>query len=305
VAKILIVDDDEALDRQLSGHLTQIGHECTIQTSGQDVVEIVQGSKYDLLVLEVMLPHTSGFEICRQVRRDPELYTLPILFLSAMSNEEEVFHGLAQGADDYVAKPFDLVNLVQRIEALLRIGVDGSGVDKLTSLPAADATKREIQRQISVREGFALAHCELLHLREFGRKYGADARTKAVRYLGNALSRCTQELQDEKIFIGHMGGGHFMVIMSPKRIQMFCRWVRKVWGAHVEKLYVSVTGSPKPKDNVEGKEKQLDIMFCVTQRDPREAVTAQQMFEVLSQIRNMVLNSQEGGVFVDRRVGIE
>jgi GGDEF domain-containing protein len=186
----------------------------------------------------------------------------------------------------------------------LRIGSGGTGVDELTSLPSADATKREIQRQISLREGFALAHCELLHVREFGRKYGAEARTKAVRHLGRALARCSEELKDEEIFVGHMGGGHFMVIMSPKRIQAFARWARKVWLAHIEKLYMATIGSPKPK-SADGTEKQLDVMFCITQHDPRDAVTPQQIFEVLSQIRNMALTSSEGGVFADRRTGIE
>jgi len=305
VATILIVDDDEKTSLLVRDYLVKSGHVCTVQKSGQNVLETVHGKKHDLLILDVMLPHTSGFEICRQIRRDPELYTLPILFLSAMNNEEEVFHGLAQGADDYVAKPFDVSNLAHRIEALLRIGSGGTGVDELTSLPSADATKREIQRQISLRNGFALAHCELLHVREFGRKYGADARTKAVRHLGKALARCSEELKDEEIFVGHMGGGHFMVIMSPKRVQAFSRWARKVWHAQIEKLYMATTGSPKSKQPADGVEKQLDVMFCITQHDPREAVTPQQMFEVLSQIRNMAMNSSEGGVFADRRAGID
>ncbi|MCC6695856.1 MAG: response regulator [Candidatus Hydrogenedentes bacterium] len=299
MAKILIVDDDEAAARVVSAHLAKNGHACTVQNTGQRVVETVQATKHDLLVLDVMLPHTSGFEICRQVRRDPELYTLPILFLSAMSNEEEVFHGLAQGADDYVVKPFDVLNLSQRIEALLRMGAGGAGVDELTSLPAADATKREIQRQLSLRTSFALSHCELLHVREFGRKYGAEARTKAIRHLGRALARCAEELKDEQIYIGHMGGGHFMLLMPCERMQTFCRWVRKVWAAHVEKLYMAAVGSPKPKDPAT--EKQLDVMFCITHHESKDTETPQQIFEVLSQIRNMALGSQEGGVYADRR----
>jgi hypothetical protein len=101
-----------------------------------------------------------------------------------------------------------------------------------------------------------------------------------------------------------MGGGHFMIIMSPKRIQTFSRWARKVWLAHIEKLYMATTGSPKPKA-ADGKEAQLDVMFCITQHDPKETVTPQQIFEVLSQIRNTALTSSEGGVFADRRAGIE
>ena len=252
MAKILIVDDDPTTSQVVSEHLARNGHACTVQKSGKKVVETLQTDRHDLIVLDVMLPHVSGFEICRRVRRDPDLYTTPILIMSAMSNEEEIVHGLSQGADDFVSKPFDIPNFLQRIESLLRTSSVGTAIDDLTSLPSAEATKRELQRRVSKRESFCVAHCELLNLREFGRKYGNEGRNMGVRHLGRALEQCAQELVKEGGYVGHMGGGHFMIIMPAKHMRAYCPWVRKVWAAHLGKLYTSVTGSERPSDIASG-----------------------------------------------------
>ncbi len=299
MANILIVEDDEAAARAIRDHFAKSGHSCTVLTSGKDVISVLQPSKCDLLILDVMLPHTSGFEICRRIRRDPEYYTLPILILSAMNSEEEVLHALAQGADDFVAKPFELNNLLQRADALLRSGAAGGALDELTQLPGADATKRELQRRISLRETFGVAHCELMNLREFARKYASDARAKAIRHIARALAQCMHELSSEKGFVGHMGGGHFIAITPPDQIKPFCKWVHKVWNGHVDKLYASLSG-PSGADA----KPLLEALFCATVHDAHAMGTPQQMFEVLSQLRHMALDSRTGGVYIDRRAKI-
>jgi DNA-binding response OmpR family regulator len=301
VAKILIVDDEPNTGQLLTEHLTRHGHVCNVQRTGERVIETLQKDRHDLLILDVMLPHTSGFEVCRRVRRDPELYMLPILIVSAMNNEEEILHGLSQGADDFVPKPFDVSGLMLRIDSLLRSNASSAGVDEMTSLPGSDASKRELQRRISVGETFSVAHCELLHLREFARKYGAEARAKAVRHLARALSQCAQELTKERGFVGHMGGGHFLIIMPSKHMRAYCPWVRKVWNAHVGKLYQSVAGMPVPPDVASGKEKGVDIIFCVTPCEKGVITAPPQVFEVLSHLRTVALNSREGGIFMERR----
>ncbi|HRI88888.1 MAG TPA: response regulator [Candidatus Hydrogenedentes bacterium] len=301
MAKILIVDDDPSAGQTVLEHLSRQGHNCTLQRSGKAVLETLQNEPHDLVILDVMLPQLSGFEICRRMRRDPNLYTTPILIMSAMSNEEEIVHGLSQGADDFVSKPFDTANFMQRVESLLRTSSSGSGIDELTGLPGGEATKRELQRRISMREKFSVSHCELLNLREFGRKYGNEGRNKAVRHLGRALSQCSKELTKDVGYVGHMGGGHFMVMMPAKHMRAYCPWVRKVWAAHVGKLYAEITGSEKPQAIAAGKERALDVLFCVANCENIGSTAPQHLFELLSHLRTMALNSKEGGVFTDRR----
>jgi CheY-like chemotaxis protein len=298
------VEDDAATARLIGDYFARSGHSCTVLASGKDVLEVLRSGGCDLLILDVMLPHVSGFEICRQIRRDPEIYTLPVLILSAMNSEEEVFHGLAQGADDFVAKPFEVGNLLHRSEALLRASGAGAAIDDLTQLPGADTTKRELQRRISLREGFGVAHCELLRLREFGRKYGPEPRNKAIRHLARALAQCMQELATDTGFVGHMGGGYFIAITPPEHINTYGTWVCKVWDTHIDKLYASLPGVPAPRGTSSIKDVRLDTLFCVTVYEAQAAGTPQQMFEVLSQLRHMALDSQAGGIYIDRRTKI-
>ncbi len=263
----------------------------------------------DLLVLDVMLPGTSGFEICRRVRADAHLYTLPILIVSAMRGEEEVMHGLAQGADDYVVKPFEPAQVVQRVEALLR--VSGNNLtDSLTGMPGVDAIRREIQKRISLREIFGFAYVELLHIRPFGFKYGAEPRDKAIRHLSRALAKCGEDTAPEQHFIGHMGNGHYVCILPPAKVQDFCDRTWKLWSAHIEDFYKSIgqeaayrnaiaqSGTGGMRTGVP----LLDVLCCLTVHDRRPNATPQKLFEVLSQIRHKALAQHRGGVFVDQRI---
>ncbi len=98
MARILIVEDDSRTAEFVGSHLRATGHDCLVAQTGIEALNIARNNGVDLLVLDVMLPGgASGFEVCRRVRSDPNLYTMPILLLSAMSGDEEILHGLAQG----------------------------------------------------------------------------------------------------------------------------------------------------------------------------------------------------------------
>lgn len=308
MAKILIVDDDRKTAEAVGRHLTAAGHVCTLEPNANRVLERAKQERHELLILDVMLPGPSGFELCRRVRSDADLYTLPILIVSAMRGEEEVMHGLAQGADDYLPKPFEPAQLVQRVEALLRVS-GSNAVDPVTGMPGIDAIRREIQRRISRRELFGFAYIELLHIRQFGFKCGADSRDKAIRHLARGLEQAATEFAPNAYFLGHMGNGHFVALMGPDQIRKFATAAWKLWLAHREHFYKSVrqeaayqvalaAGGDQRPSNVP----LLDTLCCITVYDRRLDATPQKLFEVLSQIRNKALENKSGGVYVDQRV---
>ena len=309
MARILILEDDRKAAEFVSQRLRGSGHECVWERSGKTGMERIKSAPPDLIVLDIMLPGMSGFEICRQLRRDPDYYTIPILVLSAMSSEEEMKHGLAQGADDYVCKPFDINNLIQRIEALLRSGSYAQVTDPVTSLPSAVYTKRELQRRICDQNRFAVAYVELPSLRDFAQRCGEKARTEAVTRLSQHLTKAGEEIPD--FFAGHMGSGHFVCIMPPENAQSFCETAAQRWRENLEALYSDLGrhGSYQEAIEHEGNPRGaplLDIMFCVTFRDKGNFLSPQQLFEVLSQIRNMAQASRKGaGIYMDRRAALE
>jgi two-component system phosphate regulon response regulator PhoB len=119
-ARILIVEDEDALSMLLRYNLEAEGYEVDSVARGDEAETRLKERSPDLLVLDWMLPGLSGIELCRRLRARPETRQLPILMLTARGEESEKVRGLATGADDYVVKPFSVPELLARVRALLR-----------------------------------------------------------------------------------------------------------------------------------------------------------------------------------------
>ena len=118
IKKILVVEDEPSLVFTLQDTLENEGYEVHISETGMDAVQLVHDIKPDLMILDVMLPGISGFEICKKVREDK--FTFPIIMLTARDQEIDKVTGLNIGADDYMTKPFGVKELLARIQARLR-----------------------------------------------------------------------------------------------------------------------------------------------------------------------------------------
>ncbi len=116
--KILLVDDESALTEPLSRLLTREGYVVDVATDGRAGCDLATSCNYDLLILDWMLPHLTGLEICQQLRDRGDL--TPVLFLTAKDTLDDRVIGLDAGADDYLVKPFELRELLARVRALLR-----------------------------------------------------------------------------------------------------------------------------------------------------------------------------------------
>jgi two-component system, OmpR family, alkaline phosphatase synthesis response regulator PhoP len=115
---ILLVEDEEALRMTLSDRLRSEGYVVDFAADGDEGLDKATGLPFDLIILDVMLPQRSGFDVCRDIR-NAGLAT-PILMLTALDQTMDIVFGLKTGADDYVTKPFDTLELMARVEALLR-----------------------------------------------------------------------------------------------------------------------------------------------------------------------------------------
>jgi DNA-binding response OmpR family regulator len=119
-AKILVVDDDDIVAKTIERTLRAGGYQVFVVHSGVDALRVARRNVPDLMVLDVLMPGMDGFEVCRQVRSDPLLKNLPVLFLTAKGKDEDRITGLRAGADDYLSKPFNVDELYLRVRAILR-----------------------------------------------------------------------------------------------------------------------------------------------------------------------------------------
>jgi DNA-binding response OmpR family regulator len=162
--RILIVEDDPDLRELLEYELAQEGFDVDATGLGAEALRLCQRQTPDLVLLDLMLPDYSGIEICLALRRSPETAEVPVIFLTACGADADRIHGLEVGADDYLTKPFQMRELVLRIQALFK------RTDRRPApVPAPISSERVVHRErLRVWEGFAANHV--------GRKEWREAR---------------------------------------------------------------------------------------------------------------------------------
>lgn len=114
---ILIADDEEEIADLVALHLEKEGYHCIKVSDGQEAIHVIQTQSIDLAILDIMMPKLNGYEVTRQIR---EQHHMPIIFLSAKTSDLDKISGLVMGADDYMTKPFNPMELVARVNAQLR-----------------------------------------------------------------------------------------------------------------------------------------------------------------------------------------
>lgn len=159
--KILLIEDEEDIASLIKLQAELAGYKVHVEADGLNGLLAVDKERPDLIILDIMLPGLNGLDVCRKVRSNPDYNNIPIVIISAKSEELDVVLGLELGADDYVAKPFSLKVLFSRIKAVLRRGKEGEPEPKI--LTFGDYTM-EIDRYLLRKKDKALS----LTLSEFG-----------------------------------------------------------------------------------------------------------------------------------------
>jgi len=130
-SKILVVEDEASQLELLAYNLSVEGYEVFTAETGEDGLLILQEREIDLILLDWMLPHSSGLEVCRQVKQNKATKRIPVIMLTARGEEDDKIRGLDIGADDYVVKPYSIKELMARVRVNLRSNTNQVGSDVL------------------------------------------------------------------------------------------------------------------------------------------------------------------------------
>ncbi|MDR1283735.1 MAG: response regulator transcription factor [Opitutaceae bacterium] len=194
IARILIAEDDPNIRQGLAATLESEGYDVTAASDGAQALVLYPQKKYDLVVLDIMMPGASGYDVCRELRaRDARV---PVLFLTAKGEEIDKVSALKLGADDYVTKPFGVHELLARVEALLRrarlaaagapgnVRIPASGLPPVFTLGEARIDRNRLTATLPDHEPSALTARELKLAEVFAAHPGAvltrDALLNAV-----------------------------------------------------------------------------------------------------------------------------
>ena len=163
--KILIIDDDEDLSMIISDMLESKGFEVSCAVSSEEAFDVLSERSFDLILLDINLPDSDGFEICRQLR---EVSNVPVIFASARTSETDRITGFDIGGDDYLPKPYSMKELLSRINALIRRTYGSNADERIVTFGSVSVniTSRTVTRDgkainLSLREFDLLAYlCE-------------------------------------------------------------------------------------------------------------------------------------------------
>jgi two-component system response regulator RegX3 len=170
---ILIVEDEESFSEALGFLLSKEGFDTTVAASGKDALDLFAKNRYDLVLLDLMIPEVSGIDVCRAIRTTSQV---PIIMLTAKDAEIDKVVGLELGADDYVTKPYSSRELLARIKAVLRRGnSEAAEVETTSGVHSVGKIKMDVERHVvqinGVKVSLPLKEFELLEflMRNAGR----------------------------------------------------------------------------------------------------------------------------------------
>jgi DNA-binding response OmpR family regulator len=158
MARILIAEDEPEMAMGLKDNLQFEGYEALVASDGEQTLALAAGQRPDLILLDVMMPKLDGLEVCRRIRRTGA--SVPIIMLTAKSQELDIVRGLEAGADDYITKPFGIRELLARIKVALRHAGAGPALTKVFNI---GQTEVDLAKGKVIRGGeeFRLGHFEI------------------------------------------------------------------------------------------------------------------------------------------------
>ena len=171
---VLIVDDSESAIQSIEALLIPLGHKTLIARNGEEALEIARSEQPDMMLLDVMMPGMNGFEVCQAIRADPETQDLPVVMVTALQDRESRITGLNVGADDFLSKPVDRLELRTRVRATLR----------------ADRYRRQLeqrQQQMATWRGAIALMTDILSMAEPGIFGQAQRLERMAGEMGQAL----------------------------------------------------------------------------------------------------------------------
>ena len=138
LGRVLLVEDEQDVAELIRYNLTKEGYDVVMTANGADALRLARERQPDVVLLDIMVPQLNGWEVCRRLKKDPELSTIPVIMVTGRVEERDKVLGFEVGADDYVTKPFSPRELIARIRAVVRRGRQADAKEKKANLKAGE-----------------------------------------------------------------------------------------------------------------------------------------------------------------------
>ena len=220
--KVVLAEDDDAIAHMVSMTLGDAGFLCLRARDGDEALNLVKREDPDCLVLDIMMPHTDGIEVARRLKSDVLASRVPILMTTALGSVKDKVKGLDAGADDYLAKPFDLRELAARVRALVRASKRERDRNPTTNLPGAMAVDTQVDDLLGEGTPFAFLYVDVSDFDSVVEAVGFKGADDIIVSMGKlVMARARQDMGvgGQAAFVGHVGGDDFVVIADPSKAE--------------------------------------------------------------------------------------
>lgn len=229
---LLIVEDDYDIAQMLRIYFTSQHFAIDIAHTGMQALEKTRRNLPQLIVLDIMLPDIDGFEVCRLLRTNTRTSHVPIIFLTHKNERRDRLQGLELGADDYIAKPFDIEELKLRAQRAITRAEQQSLTDPRSGLPSGRLIEEQLRR-IMHQPDWVFMDIRIQHYEPFKEVYGFLAGDEVLRFTALLLGEIVEEQGMPDDFIGHAGEAQFVLITGetaapPMRQKLTARFKEEV-----------------------------------------------------------------------------
>jgi diguanylate cyclase (GGDEF)-like protein len=235
--RVLVADDDPNIRQLLELTLSSDGYEVICASNGHELVRLAQERIPGLILVDLMMPQMDGYEAIRQMRNDTRTAHIPMLILTARSRTGDVVVGFESGADDYIAKPFDLAELLARVKSHLRRAAQRPVLNPLTGAPGGMLLSQELRHRLASDAPLALLYADLDNFKAFNDAYGFSRGDQAILLVAHIIQSVVAMQGNPDDFIGHIGGDDFAVLTTPDRVDAICRALIATFDREMLQLY--------------------------------------------------------------------
>jgi diguanylate cyclase (GGDEF)-like protein len=303
--KILLIDDSPFFRGQLK---LSLGKEYDVVEAGTgaDGLDMVKREKPDLVLLDVIMPDYSGFEICRILRESESNNLMPIIMITSQDAQEDILVGLELGADDYVKKPFNERELLARVRNIFRRIDRNRNANPLTGLCGNLEIQREITSRITKGFSFAVIYADLDNFKAYNDVYGFSNGDRIIILSADIIRDQVALWGNTDDFVGHIGGDDFIIISSPDKAPQLCGQIIEEFDKKVQNFY---NEEDRNAGLITTKNRRgeidtfplMSISLAVITNERRELNTAVEIGDIAAEVKKKLKTMVGSNYLFDRR----
>lgn len=234
---ILVVDDDPDIARFVEVNLRSAGYDVAVAADGEEALRKAGEMRPDLVLLDVMMPRIDGFEVAQRLRRNPQTVNTSIIMLTAKALSTDKVLGLTAGADDYIIKPFDPIELLARVKGTLRRAKEMRNLSPLTGLPGNIRIQEEIERMVREDKPFAVLYSDLDDFKAYNDQKGFVRGDRLIQGTARIVQDAVVEFAGPDGFVGHVGGDDFVAVTPPNVAEDVAKRIVERFDQQIHEFY--------------------------------------------------------------------